>query len=56
MKKNRILKQSSIMIVCTIFAFVILFPILILLFNSFKSLKEIYLSVLSLPETLNFDN
>lgn len=56
MKKNRILKQSSIMIVCMIFAFVILFPILILLFNSFKSLKEIYLSVLSLPETLNFDN
>ena len=50
MKKNRILKQSSIMIVCTIFAFVILFPILILLFNSFKSLKEIYLSVLSLPD------
>ena len=33
-----------------------IFPILLLFINSFKSLKEIYMSVLQLPETLNLDN
>ena len=41
MKKNRILKQSILILVCMLLAFVFLFPIIILLFNSFKSLKEI---------------
>ena len=56
MKKNRILKQSILMLVCMLLAFVFLFPIIILLFNSFKSLKEIYLSVLAFPQTLNLEN
>lgn len=56
MKKKRVLKQSILLIVCLLLAFVFLFPIIILLFNSFKSLKEIYLSVLALPQTLNLDN
>lgn len=56
MKKNRILKQSILILVCMLLAFVFLFPIIILLFNSFKSLKEIYLSVLAFPQTLNLEN
>lgn len=56
MKKKRILKQSILIIVCGIFAVLFLFPIVILLFNSFKSLKEIYVSVLAVPHALNFDN
>lgn len=56
MKKNRILKQSILMIVCMLLAFIFLFPIIILLFNSFKSLKEIYLSVLAFPQALNLEN
>ena len=56
MKKNRILKQSILMLVCMLLAFVFLFPIIILRFNYFKSLKEIYLSVLAFPQTLNLEN
>lgn len=56
MKKNQIIKKSILFAVCILLAFVFVFPIIILLLNSFKSLKEIYMSVLSLPDTLNFDN
>lgn len=56
MKKSKILKQSILILVCMLLAFVFLFPIVILLFNSFKSLKEIYLSVLALPQALDLEN
>ncbi len=56
MKKNQIIKKSILFAVCILLAFVFVFPIIILVLNSFKSLKEIYMSVLSLPDALNFDN
>lgn len=56
MRKNQIIKKLILFAVCILLAFVFVFPIIILLLNSFKSLKEIYMSVLSLPEALNFDN
>lgn len=56
MKKNKILKQGILIFTCMLLAFVFLFPIVILLFNSFKSLKEIYLSVLALPQALDLEN
>ena len=46
MKKNQIIKKSILFAVCILLAFVFVFPIIILLLNSFKSLKEIYMSVL----------
>ena len=45
-----------IILCCIILAAFFIFPILLLFINSFKSLKEIYISVLQLPKTLNLDN
>ena len=56
MRKDQIIKKFILFAVCILLAFVFVFPIIILLLNSFKSLKEIYVSVLSLPYALNFDN
>lgn len=56
MRKDQIIKKFILFAVCILLAFVFVFPIIILLLNSFKSLKEIYVSVLSLPNALNFDN
>lgn len=56
MKKNKMIKKAILGIACTVLAFLFVFPVIILLLNSFKSLKEIYVSVLSFPKTLNLDN
>lgn len=56
MKKKKKICKIAIIICCIVFAVFFIFPILLLFINSFKSLKEIYMSVLQLPKTLNLDN
>lgn len=56
MRKKQILSKALIYMGCILLAAVFIFPILLLFINSFKSLKEIYISVLSLPETIHLDN
>lgn len=56
MQKKKTISHILIIICCTILACIFIFPILLLFINSFKSLKEIYMSVLQLPKTLNLDN
>lgn len=56
MRKKRVLSKVLIYMGCILLAGIFIFPILLLFINSFKSLKEIYISVLSLPETIQLDN
>lgn len=49
-------KKLLLTFICLILAIIFLFPILILLFNSLKPIKEIYQSVLALPKTFSLDN
>ena len=56
MQRKKIISKTAIILCCIMLAAFFIFPILLLFINSFKSLKEIYMSVLQLPETLNLDN
>ena len=56
MQRKKIISKTVIILCCNILAAFFIFPILLLFINSFKSLKEIYISVLQLPKTLNLDN
>lgn len=56
MKKNRVIKQLSIMTVGFALALLFISPVFILVNSSFKSLQEIYINVLALPERLSFQN
>ena len=56
MQRKKIISKTVIILCCIMLAAFSIFPILLLFINSFKSLKEIYMSVLQLPETLNLDN
>lgn len=56
MRRKKIISKTVIIICCIVLAVFFIFPILLLFINSFKSLREIYVSVLRLPETLNLDN
>ena len=56
MQRKKIISKTVISLWCIILAAFFIFPILLLFINSFKSLKEIYISVLQLPKTLNLDN
>lgn len=56
MRRKKTLSRILIQLCCIVFACFFLFPIVLLFMNSFKSLKEIYVSVLSLPEALKLDN
>ena len=56
MQRKKIISKTMIILCCIMLAAFFIFPILLLFINSFKSLKEIYMSVLQLPETLNLDN
>ena len=50
MQRKKIISKTVIILCCIILAAFFIFPILLLFINSFKSLKEIYISVLQLPE------
>ena len=56
MQRKKIISKTVTILCCIILAAFFIFPILLLFINSFKSLKEIYISVLQLPKTLNLDN
>lgn len=56
MQRKKTISKTVIILCCIILAAFFIFPILLLFINSFKSLKEIYISVLQLPKTLNLDN
>lgn len=56
MQRKKIISKTVIILCCIILAAFFIFPILLLFINSFKSLKEIYISVLQFPKTLNLDN
>lgn len=56
MQRKKIISKTVMILCCIILAAFFIFPILLLFINSFKSLKEIYISVLQLPKTLNLDN
>lgn len=56
MQRKKIISKTAIILCCIMLAAFFIFPILLLFINSFKSLKEIYMSVLQLPETMNLDN
>lgn len=56
MQRKKIISKTVLILCCIMLAAFFIFPILLLFINSFKSLKEIYMSVLQLPETLNLDN
>lgn len=56
MQRKKIISKTVIILCCIMLAAFFIFPILLLFINSFKSLKEIYMSVLQLPETMNLDN
>ena len=56
MQRKKIISKTVIILCCIIRAAFFIFPILLLFINSFKSLKEIYISVLQFPKTLNLDN
>lgn len=56
MQRKKIISKTVIILCCIMLAAFFIFPILLLFINSFKSLKEIYMSVLQLPKTLNLDN
>lgn len=56
MRRKKTLSRILIQLCCIVFACFFLFPIVLLFMNSFKSLKEIYVSVLLLPEALKLDN
>ena len=56
MQRKKIISKTVIILCCIILAAFFIFPILLLFINSFKSLKEIYISVLQLPKRLNLDN
>ena len=56
MQRKKIISKTVIILCCIMLAAFFIFPILLLFINSFISLKEIYMSVLQLPETLNLDN
>lgn len=55
-KKRFVLKQIVIYIVFSIFALMILYPLLWILLNSLKTNKEFYKNTFSIPEILNFVN
>lgn len=55
MAKSRT-KNIGFGILGTILAVIFISPVLILLNSSFKSLKEIYLDILALPQQFSFDN
>ena len=56
MQRKKIISKTVIILCFIILAAFFIFPILLLFINSFKSLKEIYISVLQFPKTLNLDN
>ena len=56
MQRKKIISKTVIILCGIMLAAFFIFPILLLFINSFKSLKEIYMSVLQLPETMNLDN
>ena len=56
MQRKKIISKTVIILCCIMLAAYFIFPILLLFINSFKSLKEIYMSVLRLPKTINLDN
>ena len=56
MQRKKIISKTVIILCCIMLAAFFIFPSLLLFINSFKSLKEIYMSVLQLPETMNLDN
>lgn len=58
MRKQHSLSNRRTLALCVsiVLAALFLFPALLLALNSFKTLKEIYKSVLLLPQSLNFSN
>ncbi|MEA5049787.1 MAG: carbohydrate ABC transporter permease [Eubacteriales bacterium] len=58
MRKQHSLSSRRTLALCVsiVLAALFLFPALLLALNSFKTLKEIYKSVLLLPQSLNFSN
>lgn len=50
-KAKRILVNSLVLMLCTVY----LFPIYIIIVNSFKSRSELYENILALPSRLNFE-
>lgn len=56
MQRKKVISKMGITICCIILACFFVFPVLLLFINSFKSLKEIYISVLQFPKMLNLDN
>lgn len=55
MKEGR-KKLLAIEIILIVFALIFLYPIALVLLNSFKSFKEVMINVISIPSTLNFEN
>ena len=56
MQRKKTISKIAIIICCVLLACFFIFPVLLLFLNSFKSLKEIYISVLKLPNSLNLEN
>lgn len=56
LKKKKLFINLLLYIIGVAIAFVFIFPILILAINSFKTLKEIYINVLALPNNFSFNN
>ncbi|MGN0354761.1 MAG: carbohydrate ABC transporter permease [Muricoprocola sp.] len=56
MQRKKTISKIMVTLCCILLACFYIFPILLLVLNSFKSLKEIYISVLQFPKTLNLDN
>lgn len=54
--RKKILIKSGLLFLGFILVFLYLFPVMILLNSSFKSLQEIYLNAVSLPSKINPDN
>lgn len=50
------MKKTVLSIIGIVLALVFAAPILILVNSSFKSLQEIYIDILALPETFSLDN
>ena len=51
MQRKKIISKTVIILCCIILAAFFIFPILLLFINSFKSLKEIYISIALLDKT-----
>lgn len=56
MKRKRYLQKGILMVIGIALALIFVAPVLILLNSSFKSLQEIYIDILVLPEKFSFNN